>query len=159
MRRHLEGAGNAQHHRNAQDQLTCGKTTLGGGHQQHSHHRLDQHAGRKNASAVQPVGCMPCGQRHQQSGYELEEADQAQIPGAGGDVIHVPGNSDHEHLVGRNPGQASEPEPDKRALDEQLGETGIRHGLSLAAPGKTRRGHVMIGGEGGIRTHGTLRYA
>ena len=37
---------------------------------------------------------------------ELHQPDQAEIPGAGGEVVHLPADRDHQHLVGGRAGQS-----------------------------------------------------
>ena len=62
---------------------------------------------------------------HCQLRHELEQPDQPEIPGAAGDVVHLPGHGDHQHLVGDGPGQAGQPEEHERPVGEQLRNGGI----------------------------------
>ena len=100
------------------------------------HRSLRRHAGGEDAAPVQPVGDMAGGQGHHQRGHELEQPDQAQVPGAGSDVVHVPGHGHHQHLVGGDAAQARQPEAHELALGQQAGRGSVRHRSSLAAPGR-----------------------
>ena len=57
-----------------------------------------------------PVDQVAGRQGQQQRRQELGEADQAKIPGAGGQVLHLPAQRHHEHLV---------PPPVTRALSRR----------------------------------------
>jgi hypothetical protein len=54
--------------------------------------------------------------------HKLEQPDQAEIPGAAGDVVHLPGDGDHQHLVGEGAEQARQPETDEGTLGEKFGK-------------------------------------
>jgi len=85
---------------------------------------LQGHAGRKDAAAVQAVGHMPGGQCHHECWHKLEQAHQPEVPGAGGQVVHMPRDCHHEHLVAHDAGNAGEPIADEGLLLEQRREWG-----------------------------------
>ena len=109
----------------AEQQAPRGETAGNGDQQQQRNDGLGGHAGGEDAAAVQSVDEVPGRQGHRQLRDELEQADQAEIPGAACDVVHLPGHGDHQHLVGDGPGQAGQPEEHERPVGEQLRNGGI----------------------------------
>ena len=82
---------------------------MGSRHQQQRHQGLDDQAHRDNAAPVRPVCHVPSHQREQQGGQKLVQANQAQIPRAAGQLVHLPAHGHEQHLVARGPEQACEP--------------------------------------------------
>jgi hypothetical protein len=90
--------------------------------------RLAEHAGGVDAATVEVIGDMTGRQGEQQGGNKLEQADQPKIPGAASDVVHLPADSDHQHLVGDHADKARAGEKGKGAVLEELREVGAEHG-------------------------------
>ena len=86
------------------------------------HDDLAEHDQGKDAAAMPTVDAMPGRQRRQQRRRELEQANKAEIPGAACKVVHLPGNGDKKHLVGRRPGHPGIPETEEGALSAQFGK-------------------------------------
>jgi hypothetical protein len=51
-----------------------------------------------------------CRQHQHQGRHKLEQTHKTEIPGTGGDVVHVPGDCHHQHLVGTHPRKPGKPE-------------------------------------------------
>jgi hypothetical protein len=78
----------------------------------------------KLAPPVKTVPHMARRQGDQQGRNELEQTHQAQVPGARGQLVHVPGHSHHQHLVGRQTTQARQQETDIGPLGKSS-DTGL----------------------------------
>jgi len=62
------------------------------------------------------------GHEHQsQRGQELQQADQAEIPGRAGQVVHLPAHRHHQHLARAGARQPGPPEAQEIALRPQGG--------------------------------------
>jgi len=118
--RHLEGAGQTQANGQGQDAVAAHVVRPGAQHQHRGHAALDGRCAGKDAGAVPAVGKVAAGQGHHQRGHKLEEAHQAQVPGVAGQVVHVPAQRHHQHLVGHDAGQTCQPETLEGALRPQL---------------------------------------
>ena len=62
--------------------------------------RLRRHADGDDAGAMEPVDHLAGDQHQRERRQELEQADQAEIPGAVRQVVHLPAEGDQQHLVG-----------------------------------------------------------
>jgi hypothetical protein len=120
LRRHLKGSGQSQNPGDQKNQFPTGLPTPRVPTQHHSNRGQYQHASGKNTPSVQAINHMPCGQGHDQGRDELKQANQAQIPGAASQLIHVPTDCQHQHLMGRNTKNARKPETHELTLREQL---------------------------------------
>ena len=78
---------------------------------------------------IHPIRHIARHQREQQRGQKLIEADEAQIPGTSGQLVHLPANGHHQHLAGCGARQAGEPEAQEGTLLEQGGKTVLRHDM------------------------------
>ena len=58
---------------------------------------------------------------------ELEQANEAQVPGIARDVIHLPANRHHQHLIGHRAGQTRTPEMDEIRLLKQVAQAICGH--------------------------------
>lgn len=70
--------------------------------QQQGHSALRQHAQGQYPTAAQAIDEMTCRQGQQQGRDELEETHQTKIPGATRELVHLPGDSHHQHLLGQH---------------------------------------------------------
>ena len=123
-------AGGAAMERAAAGTFTPLGLELGGKDQHQRHHRLNAHAGRKDAAAMKSVNRVPCRQHQNQGGDKLKQAHQPKIPGTGGDVIHVPGHRHHQHLVGAHAGESGEPKAHELTVGKQAADATFGHGLA-----------------------------
>ena len=73
----------------------------------------------KNPAAVEAIRHMPDDQRKGQRGRKLKQANQAEIPGAVGQIVHLPGNGNHHHLVGHRGRDAPAPEVHEGAMGKE----------------------------------------
>ena len=133
LSRHLKSPRHAQHDRHAEQQLARSPTRRGapalrGGHQNQRHAGLRHQAGRHDAAPVQAVGHMARHQRQKQRRRKLVQADQPQIPGAAGQVIHLPADCDHQHLVASGSKKAGKPHAHESALVGEFCKAVDRHG-------------------------------
>jgi len=124
----LEGAGDAENDGYAEEQPARGEIAGNRRQQQQRHERLGDHAGGEYLAAMQTVDDVAGRQCHRQGGNELEQSDQAEIPGAASDVVHLPRHGDHQHLVGDGARQARQPEEHERTLGEKLRKRGAGFG-------------------------------
>jgi hypothetical protein len=125
LRRHLEGAGGAQGDRHGEQKFTVRPVAVRGEGQHAPDHALDHHAGGQDPAAVVAVQHMAGGQREQQGRQELQQADHAEVPGAAGQVVHLPADGHHQHLVGGAADHAAPPEAHEGA---QAPQRRCRHG-------------------------------
>jgi len=65
---------------------------------------------------------------------ELEQAHEAEIPGAVRKVVHLPAERDQQHLVGGGAQQARGPQAHERALAEQIGGGSFEAAARVGAP-------------------------
>ncbi len=77
---------------------------------------LDGPAHRDDATAVELVGHVPGGKGQKHGGYELHEADQAQVEGAVGQFVDLPADGDGHHLEAEARGAPGEPEIQEGAM-------------------------------------------
>ena len=117
--RKLEGLGGAQGDRQAQQHVPVDAFELRCDRQRHGDRKLQRHAHRDDATAMQTVGHVPGPQREQQRGCELAQPDEAEIPRAAGQFVEVPAQCHHQHLVGHRTGQPRMPEAHVGRLREQ----------------------------------------
>ena len=103
---HLECTCNAQNDGKQQNQLPAFLAAVGRDQQDQGNERLARHTGGEDTPAVEVIGGMPGGKCEQQRRYELKKPDQAEIPGAARDVVHLPTDGHHQHLVGHHGRQA-----------------------------------------------------
>lgn len=78
-----------------------------------AHSLVDRHRGQQDrrtglqtqtyghkARPVNPISGVTRGEGRQHRRRELKQADQAQIPGAAGQLVHVPADGQQKHLLG-----------------------------------------------------------
>ena len=84
---------------------------------------------------VQPVGHMPGHQCQEQRRRELVQADQPQVPGAASQLVHLPANGDHQHLVAGSAEKAGKPHAHEGTLVGEFGKAVEGHGAGAYQPG------------------------
>jgi len=136
---HLEGAHRTKHQREPQQQAARIVRRMHRQQQHERHRALYREAGGDNAAPMMVVDDVAREQRQQQGGHELVEPDQAEIPGAVRDVIHVPADGDEQHLGRSGAEQPRTPHLHEGPLARQVGETG-RSGGSCWSSGSGHRG-------------------
>jgi hypothetical protein len=99
---------------------------------------LQHLAHRDHPAAWIAVRHVPGREGKHEHGQELQQADQPQVPGAAGQLVHLPGRRHHHHLgggAGHDPGQ---PQADELALREQAADV-VVHFRGGSAGGAWRR--------------------
>jgi hypothetical protein len=86
---------------------------------------------RDDVAAVVAVGHVARDQRQRERRHELEQADEAQVPRAVRQVVHLPADGHHQHLVGHRAGHAARPEAEKRRVRRE--REGFRHRGDIVA--------------------------
>jgi hypothetical protein len=149
LRGHLEALGHAEHEAQGQDEVARGPAFMAGQHQHQGAHGLHHQRQRHHAAAVVAVGHVAGHQRERERGQELVQAHQAQVPGAAGQVVHLPAHGHHQHLAGAGARQARAPEAHEGRVGEEaeLGDAGGSRvvggsghaGADVRGPGFARR--------------------
>jgi hypothetical protein len=69
-------------------------------------------------------------QRQQQGRQKLKQADQTQVPGTAGQLVHLPAHGDHQHLLATDAGQPRIPKAHEVRLAGQVRKVVQSHGAA-----------------------------
>ncbi len=142
---HLKRLDRAQQHRDHEQQLAARPMPVAARCERSSEGDLRDHAERRDARTVKSIDDMAGDQHQQQRRQELQQADQAQIPGVRGQVVHLPAHGHHQHLVGAGAREPRVPKPHERREGAQRRCCRTR---------SRRRAHRCIAADPSIRTPG-----
>ena len=85
--------------------------------EQHGRHdRFDRLAGRQDEAAVVAIGHLPDHQHQQDAGDELHQADEAEVERVAGQLVELPADRHHQHLVAGRGRDPRKPEQHERAV-------------------------------------------
>ena len=96
---HLKRACRAQDNRQDEDDVSVNPAAPCTHPQDGGHGRLTGDAHCHDGATMKAIGQVPCGQGQDQCGYELQQSDETQVPSAGREVVHLPRQCNHQHLV------------------------------------------------------------
>ena len=82
-------------------------------------HRLAGETDGQDARALMAVDHVARHQHQQQRRQELKQADESQVPGRAGQVVHLPADRDHQHLAAGGAGQTGEPQAHEAAVEKR----------------------------------------
>ncbi len=100
-------------------------------HERGRDRRLDDLANLQHAAPVVPVGDLAGHQHEHRHWQELHKADETEVEGAAGQLIHLPGDGDaHHHEAERRAGARAPIEHERT-----MAQDGVRHGVVAAHRG------------------------
>ena len=114
--RHLESARAAEQEHRREQQIAAERAGEQGERNDDRDQRVDALRDPNDQPPVVAVGGVSDQQRQHDGGHELDQADQAEVEGAAGDLVDLPADHHGQHLIAHGGGDPRQPEQHERPL-------------------------------------------